>query len=60
MRPVTLKGIPMTLKEKLVFALYITTSVAVVAHATTEIYLAFKSEHDYNKKLKENLASIPE
>jgi hypothetical protein len=57
-RPVTLKGIFMTFKEKFVFALYVATSVAVFAHATTEIYIAFKREHDYNKKLKENLAKI--
>lgn len=42
----------MTLKEKAVLALYITTSVAVVAHAATEIYVTFKRESDYKKKME--------
>lgn len=32
----------MSLKDKLVFALYVTTSVAVVTHAGVEIWKTFK------------------
>lgn len=34
----------MTTKEKLVFALYVTTSVAVIAHSGVEIWKTFRTD----------------
>lgn len=43
----------MTAKDKLVFALYVTTSVAVVAHAGVEIWKTFKRDQPLNAQIKE-------
>jgi len=46
----------MTLKEKIVFGLYVATAVAVVAEATVVIV----SDVKQNRKLKKNLKAIEE
>jgi hypothetical protein len=40
-------------KEGLVLALYVTTSIAIVAHATVEIYATFKRDKPMNDQIKE-------
>lgn len=43
----------MTNKEKLVFALYVTTSVAIVAHSGVEIWKTFKRDKPLRRQIKE-------
>lgn len=54
MRPVTYERITMTIKEKLVFGLYVATSVAVVAHAAVEIAENVRRQ----KREKKNLEAV--
>lgn len=43
----------MTTKEKLVFALYVTTSVAIVAHSGVEIWKTFRRDDPMRRQIKE-------
>jgi hypothetical protein len=43
----------MNTKDKLVFALYVATSVAVVAHSGVEIWKTFKSDKPMRRQIKE-------
>lgn len=51
--PLTLKGTAMLKKEGLVLALYVTTSIAVTAHAGVEIWKTFKRDKPLNDQIKE-------
>lgn len=43
----------MTTKEKLVLALYVTTSVAVIAHSGVEIWKTFRRDDPMRRQIKE-------
>lgn len=49
----------MTTKEKFVFALYVTTSVAVVAHSTVEIWKLAREERRANAAMKKHIEENP-
>lgn len=53
MRPYTFERNTMNTKDKLVFALYVATSVAVVAHSGVEIWKTFKSDKPMRRQIKE-------
>lgn len=45
-------------KEHLVFALYVTTSIAIVAHSGVEIWKTFKRDKPLNQQKKEARKTI--
>lgn len=49
----------MTLKDKFVFTLYVATSVAVFAHATTQIYVLIAEERREAALLKKHMEEVP-
>jgi hypothetical protein len=53
MRPIDSERTAMLKKEGLVLALYVTTSIAIVAHATVEIYATFRRDKPMNDQIKE-------
>lgn len=40
-------------KDKVIFALYVTTSVAIVAHSGVEIWKTFKRDAPLRRQIKE-------